>query len=134
MIRCFSALATQNQLILTNDCPCPGQNLTFECTATGGGTTVWQGSQGLFDCQASEIFLPHSGFASTVTGECNSGEITARSLRVDGNRYISQLSISFRESFVGKNVTCIHDDGSRIAAEASLTITKNTIGNTTLYH
>ena len=92
---------------------------------------MWRGSQGLFDC---EILLPHSSFASTVTGECNSGEIIARSLRVDGNRYISQLSILFRESFVGKTVICEHDDGTTsVASESSLTITKNMIGNTIEY-
>ena len=63
-----------------------------------------------------------------MTGVCSSDEIVVRSLRVDGNTYTSQLSILFRESYVGTNVICIHDDGSRIALTASAAITKNGIG------
>ena len=89
---------------------------------------MWRGSPSLFDCTDNEIILSHLRYASNVTGVCSSDEIVARSLRVDGNRYTSQLSIAFRESYVGTNVICIHDDGSTTASTASATITKNSIG------
>ena len=123
-------IGSQNQLILTNDCPCPGQNLTFECTIVGGGTTVWQGAQ-VFDCPnfSNQILLRHNSFGSSVMGECNAGSIVGRSLRVDGNRYTSQLSIEYNEHLNGSNITCAHDDGFTISSRLSLMITQNMIGN-----
>ena len=87
---------------------------------------MWRGSPALFDC---EIILSHLRYASNVTGVCSS-EIVARSLRVDGNKYTSQLSILFRENYVGTNVICMHDNYGSMAASATATatITKNSIG------
>ncbi len=122
-------IGSQNRLILTNDCPCPGQNLTFECTIVGGGTTVWQGAQ-VFDCPDffNEILLRHINFGSSVMGECNAGAIVGRSLRVDGNRYTSQLSVAYNERLNGKNITCAHDDGFTISSRISLVITQDSTG------
>ena len=56
------------------ECVCPGQTLTYECTVMGEleGLTVWSGS--LFDhyCNSREISLFHSNFDSTEGsfGEC----------------------------------------------------------------
>jgi hypothetical protein len=123
-------IGSQNQLILTNDCPCPGQNLTFECTIVGGGTTVWQGA-GVFDCPdfSNEILLRHINFGSSVMGECNAGAIVGRSLRVDGNCYTSQLSVAYSERLNRKNITCAHDDGFTISSGISLMITQDMTGS-----
>ena len=90
---------------------------------------MWQGAQ-VFDCPdfSNEILLRHNNFDSSVMGECNAGSIVGRSLRVDGNRYTSQLTIEYSESLNGKNITCAHDDGFTISSRLSLMITQNMIG------
>ena len=92
---------------------------------------MWQGSQ-VFDCPdfSNEILLPHNSFGSSVMGECNDGSIVGRSLRVDGNRYTSQLSIEYDERFNGKNITCAHDNGLTISSGISLMITHSMTGIT----
>ena len=90
---------------------------------------MWQGD-GVFDCPdfSNEILLRHINFGSSVMGECNAGAIVGRSLRADGNRYTSQLSVVYNEQFNGKNITCAHDDGFAISSRLSLVITQNRIG------
>ena len=70
--------------------------------------TVWQG--GAFDCD--EITLLHSRFTSQegAYGECNDGAIFAKSLRVEGDLYTSQLIVTFSAATTGKNITCIHEN------------------------
>ena len=89
---------------------------------------MWLGD-GVFDCPdfSNEILLRHINFGSSEMGECNSGAIVGRSLRVtDGNRYTSQLNVVYNEQFNGKNVTCAHDDGLAISSRLSLMINQNT--------
>ena len=90
---------------------------------------MWLGD-GVFDCPDffNEILLRHTNFGSSVMGECNAGAIVGRSLRADGNRYTSQLSIVYNEQFNGKNFTCAHDDGLAISSRLSLVITQTRIG------
>ena len=123
------AVTQANALLsLTNDCPCPGHNITFECTVTGGGTTVWQGS-GVFNCpnHNNEVILRHISFDSSVRGVCNDGAIVGESLRINGNSYTSQLNIVYKEEYAGKNVTCSYDDGT-VTTPFSSTIVHNNIG------
>ena len=122
-------IGAQNRLILTNDCPCPGQNLTFECTIVGGGTTLWQGAE-VFDCPAhsNEIVLRHINFGSSVMGECNAGAIVGQSLRVESNSYTSRLSVVYSERLNGKNVTCAYDNGLTVSSRISLMITHSMTG------
>lgn len=133
MLYYHQGIGLQHSLIITNDCPCPGHNITFECTNIGVGTTVWSGTAGLFDCPnySDEILLRHINFDSSVTGECNAGAILGQSLRVEGNSYTSQLSVVYREDLAGRNVTCSHDNGFTITSRLSLMIIHNMIGN---YH
>ena len=92
---------------------------------------MWQGAQ-VFDCPdfSNEILLRHNNFGSSVMGECNAGSIVGRSLRVDGNRYTSQLSIEYNETLNGKNITCAHDNGFTISSRISLMITHSMTGIT----
>ena len=90
---------------------------------------MWQGTE-VFDCPdfSNEIVLRHLNFGSSVMGECNTGAIVGRSLRVEDNCYTSQLSIVYSERLNGKNVTCAHDNGITVSLRLSLTITHNMIG------
>ena len=109
----------ENKLILTTDdhCICPGDTLTYECTAIGSqlGTTVWRGTA--FDCTSGEISLLHSAYAETSVlrayGECNNGLITAKSLSVaDLICYTSQLNITISDKVIGKSIECYYDDSN----------------------
>ena len=42
-------------------------------------------------------------------GECNNGVIVARGLRVEGDIYTSQLSITVSAGIAGKNISCVHE-------------------------
>ena len=125
---CIAGVAFRKGLMLTNDCPCPGNNLTYECTTVGEGSTVWQG--GIFDCpdRSNEITLRHINFASTVTGECNAGAVVGESLRAVDNCYTSQLSILYTEEYVGKTVACAYDNGITTTVVGTSPITHNTTG------
>ena len=72
--------------------------------------TVWQGSA--FDCPGSnEITLLHNRFTSQegAYGECNNGDIVAKSLGVEGDLYTSQLSVRVSAATTGKNIECLRD-------------------------
>ena len=89
---------------------------------------MWRGD--IFDCpdHSNEIILRHINFDSSVTGECNAGAVIGRGLRIDGNCYTSELSIVYRESFAGRNVTCMYDNGIAVLSTVSAMIIHNTIG------
>ena len=115
--------------MLTNDCPCPGHNITFQCSTIGQGSTVWLGDD-VFDCpdHSNEIILRHINFASTVIGKCNAGAIVGSSLSVTDNSYTSELNVMYMEDFTGKSITCVHDNGIATTAVGSLPITHSLIG------
>ena len=95
------------------DCICPGHEVVFECTTTGGVATVWRGS--IFNCarMTNSVSLRHSQFSNieTVVGVCNDDIIKAHGVSVSGNNYTSQLNITIDESMVGQTIKCAHDDG-----------------------
>ena len=94
-----------------NDCFCPGQEVSFECTVIGGGLTVWDGSA--FMCQGEEITLLHQEFGTNAAiGECNNGEtmISARGIRVVDTRYTSQLDVTLTPAVVGRTIICSSND------------------------
>ena len=93
-------------------CDCPEYTLSFLCSVEGGLLTVWKGST--FDCSNSndEISFLHSHF-NNVTKECSNKTIVVRSLRVENNHYISQLSVKVdTELEVQGNHTieCVYED------------------------
>jgi hypothetical protein len=82
---------------------------------TVGDSTVWRGTA-FSGCNINEITLLHLRFGNYkegTTGMCSNGDITGRSMRTEGNLYISQLEIPFDPDMVGKSVVCAHDDGTR---------------------
>ena len=96
-------------------CTCPGRVLTYECTITGSGSTVWKGSA--FECTSGEIVLPHNLFneISTAAGVCNNGLFTAYGIRVVNNSYTSRLNITVSHNTAGKTIQCAYDDGQHEA-------------------
>lgn len=98
---------------MTNDCSCPGHNLTFECVINGTneGTTVWKGAALRDVCMLSEILLLHREFTrASGDSECTEGIISWRTLGVESNFYISQLNITFTAGLIGKAVVCAYDN------------------------
>ena len=95
-------------------CVCPGDTLTYECTVTGLGSTIWTGTA--FECPltSNEIILLHSRFTSVygASRSCNNGDIVARSLSVEGNNYTSQLNVTITPFIAGKTVECLSDNGT----------------------
>ena len=104
---------------INTQCACPGDILTYTCTAVGGGTTLWGGTA--FKCgRSNEIALRHSRFASGgINGTCNNGAILGQNIGVqDNNCFISQLNITVDAEFNNKTVYCVHDS----VTNSSLTI------------
>ena len=119
--------STRPSFLAKDGCICPMadiRNLTYECTTVGPGTTHWRGTA--FSCsgQGNEISLRHSQFGTSggTSGECNSGNITGRSLGVEGSCYMSQLFVVFSADLLGRSVMCVHDN----------LVTEVVIGNSTI--
>ncbi len=113
-------------LFLTNDCACPGNNLIFECTVIGGagGATQWKGDAlDLHSCSVP-VFLHHRDFITGTTQPmvCNGGAIVIRSLRVESNRYTSQMNISFSSTLINRTVDCAYDNGTLAVEVGSISI------------
>ena len=89
-------------------CNCLAQNVTYECTVSGGAFTVWSGSA--FMCQGGEIPLRHVGFLE-AGGECNNGAVIGRGIEIINNCYTSQLSVLLSPELIGRTITCSVDDG-----------------------
>ena len=108
--------ANELRIIGTNGMhACPGSIVTLECTVNGriGDATVWTGTA-FSDCDLSEITLLHIRYMEEeiTTGTCSNGVITGRSLRIEGNLYVSQLEIVVNPEMVGKSIVCAHDNGT----------------------
>ena len=94
-----------------NQCTCPNNVLTYECTVTGPGSTVWKGSA--FECTSGEIVLQHNLFDQmpAAAGVCNGGLFVAYGIRVANNSYTSQLNVTVSHSTAGKTIQCAYDNG-----------------------
>ena len=99
--------------LFMSGCACPGDILTYECTAVGAGFTIWTGSA--FNCSNRDymILLFHNYFslAKGDYGLCNNGDIVGQSLSVEGNNYTSQLNVTVTSNTAGKTIECSYDDG-----------------------
>ena len=101
--------------------------LTYTCTVTGLGNTLWNGSA--FDCGhiINEIILRHSQFTVSAGhgtfGECNNGAIVARSIGVTNNRYISELNVTVSANLHNRTVQCIKLYSSlRVIGKSTITV------------
>ena len=104
-----------------NNCLCPGDVVTYECTVVGdyGGITIWMGD--FFSCLADSqvIELVHSQLITNRpegkafnARTCNDGNIVGRIVRVENGRYISQLNVTLTSDIVGKSIECAYDNGT----------------------
>ena len=99
-------------IAVANGCVCPGEILTYECTAMGGVSTVWTGSA--FNGPRCEIVLLHSRFLNQGTNViCKKVAtcIVARNLSAEGNNYTSQLNVTVTPDTAGMTVECTSDSG-----------------------
>ena len=122
----ISGFAIRADFALLSDCICPGHVVTYECTAVGGGTTVWQGSA--FSCRSRAISLRHSQFngSGAIVGVCNDGAIMAREIMSINSSFTSQLKVTISESVIGENIECVHDNVGTITVIGTDTVTINT--------
>ena len=104
-----------------NGCVCPGDTLTYQCTVTGNGSTVWTGSAFICPSSNEEIVLLHSRFES-ANKSCTNGAIVGQSVSVVGNLYTSQLNVTVTPDTAGKTVVCISDNGTATMLLFSLVI------------
>ena len=96
----------------SNTCNCVGDTLTFECTVMTGRGTIWRGSAFNCDSSGNEIILLNSSDGDET---CNSGMITGRVIKREGNNYTSQLNVTFSSDLIGRTIECASDNGSQIA-------------------
>ena len=89
---------------------CPGDVLTTECTTTGGGSTVWQGTA--LQCDHGEIVLLHNRFDESYNyiRTCNN-RIVLQPLGVVNDSYISQLNVTVSPELNNTTVECVYDTG-----------------------
>ena len=109
-----------------SECVCPGDRILYECSLSGGGSTVWKGT--LFHCPTkfNELFFLHSRF-DNVTEYCNSTSrsIAAHAIQIENHCFTSQLTFSADPGMTGSTVMCVHDkgDNSTIIGSHNVTIT-----------
>ena len=108
------------EVSMSNDCACPGDTLTYECTVVGdiGGITLWMGD--FFHCPngRQEIQLLHSDFTNGRGEEaystqiCNNGDVVGRNIRGENGSFTSQLYVTLTSDIAGKTIECAYDNGT----------------------
>ena len=87
------------------DCGCPGENVSYICTAVGGVITVWGGTA-LTNCDVgNDISLRHHDF-SFAPRKCNNGAIIAYGIEVVNNSYTSRLDVRLSNDLQGQTISC----------------------------
>jgi hypothetical protein len=76
------------------ECACPGEVLSYTCTAVGPGSTVYTGS--VFNCPSSQdrIVFRHSEFQPGSVKRCTDGHIAGQPLVASNDTFTSQLNVS----------------------------------------
>ena len=123
---CYLVLASASNI--SQAILCPGNVLTTECTNTGDGTTVWQGTA--IQCDYGEISLVHSRFSGPryPIATCNNGAIAAQGLRVINDSYISQLNFTVSPELNNTTMECWYDNGTTVMFIRSIQITVSATG------
>ena len=100
----------------------------YECTAVGGGFTLWNGSA--FHCTLSgnEIFIPHGNNFNHVTKTCNGGAIVGQSIRMKNNVYTSRLIVNTTSELNGTTVECSQDSRSSSVTLIGKSVIRMTTG------
>ena len=99
-----------NELRVVSSCEC---ELVVECTVTGGGITIWQGT--IFDdCHSGEIRLRHSQFnisGTEIHDQCGMRHpVIGRSVSAGDGSFTSQLIVPLCENMVnGTTIECANE-------------------------
>ena len=101
--------------------------MTYSCTVTKDGNTIWKGS--VFDCPATsdEIILSHGGsVVHGQSGTCNNGRISGLVVGTENNSYTSHLRVLVGPEMVDRNISCSHEIGGQTTeiGSTNLTITR----------
>ena len=133
MINCTNATVSlqQGEQDLTrigpieDECLCPGDVITYECTAGENATNVvWKGSA--LNCSSTDnaIILPLRGQNNTSrVGTCNNDTISGKIVRIDKNGiFTSQLNVTLTDEVIEKDIECAYDDGITEVPMGSLNI------------
>ena len=119
-----SRLILSTDAVITSRCACPGDtcNFTYKCTVMGGVATLWTGSalycRGLYN----QVVLRHSHFYNEISYLCSNRSIVVRGLTVEGNSYISQLTITVAPKTAGETVMCVGHNRWNTTVQPSLMI------------
>ena len=110
----------------TNECVCPGNIVTYECTVFGGigATTVWKSD--IFQCSSGKQVIEFVHKLSTLEEGyrvCNNGDIAGRIVRIENNHFTSQLNVTLSYDVAGRNIECISDNGTNTHRIGLLNIT-----------
>ena len=109
----LSGLAARNELKLIDDCICPGQRVTYECTVVGGVVTVWSGTIMEIDC---EIILRHYIIYLNSYRTCNNGAVIGQGVEVNNNCFTSQLTVLLTPDLNQRTIRCSVVTGDEIIA------------------
>ena len=106
--------------VSTDDCVCPGNIVTYECTVFGGTgtTTVWKSD--IFQCSSGKkiIELVHrpltegEEYAGIYNHICKNGNIMVRLVSLESDSYTSQLNITLMYDITRESIECIGDNGT----------------------
>ena len=106
-------LAARNELLATADCVCPGQNITYECTVSGGEFTLWN-----FDNNCSVVLNhDHREFEFSIQSRVCSDQarIVGQGIGIENNCFTSQLTVFMSSNFTGNTIGCyVHDERTRL--------------------
>ena len=105
------------------DCICVGELLQFECTVSGTGTTIWDGTA-FTDCTGNRVALRHSQFREGTNNSCNNGDIFGKNIG-DGvdNCFTSRLNVTVSDtSLEGQTIQC-----NRVQSQTTFVIGTYTI-------
>ena len=86
-----------------------GSTVSYQCTVSDTsnpliGSTLWNGTAFHCPLSSNQINLPHIQFTNMLTASC--GTLTATSLKVIGNNYVSQLSLTATMELNGRTLLC----------------------------
>ena len=117
---------------VSNDCVCPGDIVTYECTVVGGigATIIWKSD--FFQCPSGKklielVHRPLTEGEEFHTRICNNGNIAGRIVRIENVGYTSQLNITLTYDIAGESIECIGDNGTNTHRIGLLTLTATTV-------
>ena len=116
--------------VSTNDCICPGNIVTYECTVFGGSgtSTVWKSN--FFQCSSGkELVLVHRLLSEGEESHariCNDGDTVGRIVRIENNYFTSQLNVTLTAGIAGESIKCIGDNGTNTHRIGLLNLTTAT--------